>query len=215
MAGECKVDMDAIFMHSILKTVKNCHWFRGFKVLYCSGMASGCIGKMNDQNLFILDGSKEWWNSEENDDIQIISGKRIEEVVSDLSQMSMIQSALDIFPSYGQVYFGAVNSFGAFSTYGRDDIENNSRLKDMIHKDAIYDDDFDSKENVEMNDNAKMIYDVIEDYNKAFPDSYRNLSVVFVNPSELQPIIAAIYKYIDVVRKKNPDKQMNINIKIW
>jgi len=172
------------------------------------------LEKLNDQNLFILDGSKEWWNSEENDDIQIISGKRIEEVVNDLSQMSMIQSALDIFPSYGQVYFGAVNSFGAFSTYGRDDIENNSRLKDMIHKDAIYDDDFDSKENVEMNDNAKMIYDVIEDYNKAFPDSYRNLSVVFVNPSELQPIIAAIYKYIDVVRKKNPDKQMNINIKI-
>ena len=170
------------------------------------------LEKLSDQKIFFLDGCKEWWNSHENTDR--ITGKDIAETVENLMQMGMIQSALDIFPSYGQTYFGAVNSFGAFSVYGRNDIENNSRLKDMIHKDAIYDDDFDTKENIRMNDNAKMIYGVIADYTKAFPNSYCNLSIVFVNPSELQPIIAAVYKFIDETRKKLGDKQININIKV-
>ena len=65
-----------------------------------------------------------------------------------------------------------------------------------------------------MNDNAKMMYGVIQDYAKAFTNSYSNLSIVFIDPSELQPIIAAIYKYIDIVRKKRPMAVINIYLKI-
>lgn len=170
------------------------------------------LEKLNDQKIFFLDGCEEWWKEQENNDK--ITKKDIEDTINNLMQMSMIQCSLDIFPTYGQQYFGAVNSFGAFSLYGRSDIENNNRLKDMIHKDAIFDDDFDNKEIAQMNDNAKMIYGIIQDYSKAFPDSYSNLSVVFVDSSELQPIIAAIYKYIEVVRKKYPTVVINIYLKI-
>lgn len=170
------------------------------------------LEKLNDQKIFFLDGCAEWWDAQST--VGKIKKRDIDETIENLMQMSMIQSSLDIFPSYGQQYFGAVNSFGAFSVYGRSDIENNSRLKDMIHKDAIYDDDFDGKENAKMNDNAKMIYGVLADYMKAFPNSYRNLSVVFIDPSELQPIIASFYKFIEVQKKKHPEDKININIKI-
>lgn len=170
------------------------------------------LEKLNDQKIFFLDGCAEWWAEQDNRDKA--QRNEIGETLDNLLQMSMIQSALDIFPSYDQQYFGAINSFGAFSVYGRSDIENNSRLKDMIHKDAIYDDDFDSKENARMNDNAKMIYGVLADYTKAFPSSYRDLSIVFIDPSELQPIIASVYKYIEIEKKKHPDELININIKI-
>lgn len=170
------------------------------------------LEKLNDQKIFFLDGCAEWWDVQS--DVDKIKKKEIDETIENLMQMSMIQSSLDIFPSYGQHYFGAVNSFGAFSVYGRSDIENNSRLKDMIHKDAIYDDDFDGKENAKMNDNAKMIYGVLADYTKAFPNSYRNLCIVFVDPSELQPIIASVYKYIEIQKKKHPEDKINISIKI-
>lgn len=170
------------------------------------------LEKLNDQKIFFLDGCAEWWDAQS--DVDKIKKKEIDETIENLMQMSMIQSSLDIFPSYGQHYFGAVNSFGTFSVYGRSDIENNSRLKDMIHKDAIYDDDFDGKENAKMNDNAKMIYGVLADYTKAFSNSYRNLSIVFVDPSELQPIIASVYKFIEIQKKKHPEDKININIKI-
>ena len=84
----------------------------------------------------------------------------------------------------------------------------------MIHKDAIFDDDFDKNEVSRLNDNAKMIYGVMLDYAKAFPNSADNLSIVFIDPSELQPIVAAIYKYIDARRKNNISAKVNISLRI-
>lgn len=184
----------------------------GFRCCVVPAWHPAALEKLNDQKIFFLDGCAEWWESQ--NDVDKVKKKEIDETIENLIQMSMIQSSLDIFPSYGQNYFGAVNSFGTFSVYGRDDIENNSRLKDMIHKDAIYDDDFDGNENAKMNDNAKMIYGVLADYTKAFSNAYRNLSIVFVDPSELQPIIASVYKFIEIQKKKHPEDRINITIKI-
>lgn len=170
------------------------------------------LEKFNDQKIFFLDGCDEWWNEVQGHDK--ITEKQITDTLTDLLQMSMIQSTLDVFPSYGQVYFGIIASFGAFSLYGRSDIKNENRLRDMIHKDAIFDDDFDRNEVARLNDNAKMIYGVMSDYAKAFPNSADNLSIVFIDPSELQPIVAAIYKYIDVSRKKDELAKIDISLRI-
>lgn len=170
------------------------------------------LEKINDQKIFFLDGCGEWWN--EAQEKEKITEKEISDTLSDLLQMSMLQSTLDLFPSYGQVYFGTIASYGAFSLYGRNDIKNENRLRDMIHKDAIFDDDFDKNEVARLNDNAKMIYGVMLDYAKAFPNSADNLSLVFIDPSELQPIVAAIYKYIDARRKNNTSAKVDISMRI-
>lgn len=170
------------------------------------------LEKINDQKIFFLDGCGEWWN--EAQEKEKITEKEISDTLSDLLQMSMLQSTLDLFPSYGQVYFGTIASYGAFSLYGRNDIKNENRLRDMIHKDATFDDDFDKNEVSRLNDNAKMIYGVMLDYAKAFPNSADNLSIVFIDPSELQPIVAAIYKYIDARRKNNISAKVDISLRI-
>lgn len=170
------------------------------------------LEKINDQKIFFLDGCGEWWN--EAQEKEKVTEKEIADTLSDLLQMSMLQSTLDLFPSYGQVYFGTIASYGAFSLYGRNDIKNENRLRDMIHKDAIFDDDFDKNEVARLNDNAKMIYGVMLDYAKAFPNSADNLSIVFIDPSELQPIVAAMYKYIDTRRKNNATAKVDISLRI-
>lgn len=169
------------------------------------------LQKMVDQKIFFLDGCIEWWN--EKGAQRVCNKKEIDFIINNLEHMSLIQSSLDLFPSSGQQYFGSTASFGAFSVYARNDIENNTRLKDIIHKDAIFDDDFDAKEIAQFNDNARMIYGVIDDYTRAFQND-NNLSLVFVNPMGLQPIIAAVYKYIDSVRKKDTNRKINISLKI-
>lgn len=170
------------------------------------------LEKINDQKIFFLDGCGEWWN--EAQEKEKVTEKEILDTLSDLLQMSMLQSTLDLFPSYGQVYFGTIASYGAFSLYGRNDIKNENRLRDMIHKDAIFDDDFDKNEVARLNDNAKMIYGVMLEYAKAFPNSADNLSIVFIDPSELQPIVAAMYKYIDTRRKNNATAKVDISLRI-
>ena len=167
------------------------------------------IEKMVDQTNFFLNGCHEWWNRE---GTLGTSKTKVDYIVNHLEHMSLIQSALDLFPS-GAQYFSSTTSFGGFSVYARNDIENNSRLKDIIHKDAVFDDDFNAREFSQMNDNAKMIYGVIHDYVRSFRND-NNISLVFVNPIELQPIVAAVYKYVDYVRKTRPEGKINVSLKI-
>ncbi|SFC69934.1 ATP-binding protein [Butyrivibrio sp. YAB3001] len=190
-------------------------------VLECEKDIAACIvppwhpaalEKLNDQKIFFLDGCYEWWQNQLQNEGALL--KEVNSTVDDLLEMSTIQSSLDLFPSYDSSYFGARNSYDAFSLYGRRDIENTNRLKDMIRKDAIFDDDFDSSEIKHFNDNAKMIYGVLHDYMKAFPNAYSNLSIVFLDPSELQPIIAAIYRFVDVEKNKHGDVRINIELNI-
>ncbi len=168
------------------------------------------VQKMVDQNNFFLDGCQEWWKNLKGGKT---SKSKIDFTVNNLEHMSLIQSSLDLFPSIGQQYFGSTASFGEFSVYARNDIENNYRLKDIIHKDAVFDDDFDAKEFAQMNDNAKMIYGVIHDYVRSFQND-NNISIVFINPMELQPIVASIYKYVDYARNSGNTGDININLKI-
>ena len=202
---------DYIYAFSIISNSKSIDCDDEIRCSIVPAWHPATLEKLNDQKRFFLDGCIEWWNE------QLLEDKRkknLEEEISNLLEMSMIQSALDLFPSDRQQYYGSVSTFGAFSIYAEKDIENNNRLKDMIHKDAIYDDDFDAKENIRMNDNAKMIYGVIKDYLKAFPNTYNNLSIVFVNPADLQPIVAAVYKYIEDVRNVHIDEKIDICLKV-
>lgn len=147
-------------------------------------------------------GNKDNWNK-----------RGIDHIINNLEHMSLIQGAVDLFPSSGQQYFSNTASFGTFSIYTRSDMKNTSRLKDIIHKDAIYDDDFNVREIAQLNDNAKMIYGVIYDYVRAF-QADNNLSLVFINPVELQPIVAAVYKYVEYVRKNVSTDKLSITLKI-
>lgn len=168
------------------------------------------LQKMVDQNNFFLDGCLEWWDKLNG---QSTSRIKIDYAVNNLEHMSLIQSSVDFFPSSGQLYFSSTASFGQFSVYARNDIENNSRLKDIIHKDAVFDDDFNAKEFAQMNDNAMMIYGVIHDYVRSFQND-NNISLVFINPIELQPIVAAIFKFVDYARSNGNTGVININLKI-
>ena len=168
------------------------------------------LQKMVDRINFFLDGCLEWWDKFNGGSI---SRTKIDYAVNNLEHMSLIQNSVDLFPSSGQQYFGSTASFGEFSVYARSDIENNSRLKDIIHKDAVFDDDFNAREFAQMNDNAKMIYGIIHDYVRSFQND-NNISLVFINPIELQPIVAAIFKYVEYARNNGDTGVININLKI-
>ena len=171
------------------------------------------LQRIKDQKVFILDGCREWVH-DSNDGLGELTKSHRDRAMYELMQMSLLQGSLDIFPSHSMTYFGLINTYGAFSIYGRTDIENEGRLKDMIHKDAIFDDDFSNSEVTKMNDDAQMIYGVLEDYLKAFPASFSDLSLIFINPSDLQPIVAAIRYFVQEMHGKKPDALVNITLKI-
>lgn len=168
------------------------------------------LQKLHAQKKFFLDGMNLYWN-------QVLDGTEknadavAQKVLDELLELSNIKSSVNLFP-YEQNCYGAINSFGSFSIYAKSDVKKESRIKDIIKKDAIYDEDFKAGAFKVMNDDAVMIYDVLQDYTKTFRGIYRNFNLVFINPSDLQPIVAAIYHYTENL-KKNTDG-VNITLKI-
>lgn len=172
------------------------------------------LQKLVHQAVFILDGCEQWWSKSitNADDFSRVSQKAAVSNIQELTQLSCIHQAIDIFPTTGRQYFGNLHTFGNFCLCGNVNAQENIRIKDMLRKEAVFDDDFSDGELTHIDADAQMIFDVIEDYVNAFPNKACELSLAFVDPTELQPIVAAIHKYIDRTKKSNEGSDIPIRL---
>ena len=170
------------------------------------------LQKIAAQKRFLIDGLSQQICEADTFELKIDIDNLIERYV----RMTEIQSSIDLFPASGNDYMGVIGTYGHFCVYGneRNLSSIKTRMKDVIRKEAIYDEEFKDSELVKMNDDAKMILDVLTDYNKAMPSVRCALSIVFINPPDLQPIIAAISKYTKDIHKEDPDAVINMQLSI-
>lgn len=171
------------------------------------------IQKIANQKVFFLDGCQEWWDRV-CDQKKAISKTQIGTILNELQELCRVRNAVDLFPGKSGKLYGNTLTFGGFSIYASNEETLDSNIRDIIKKDAIFDDDFSYKELTQMNDNAQMIYDVLNDYKKSFSTTVNNLNLVFVNPTDLQPLVSAVSSFVSDMTKANPDIRMNISIKI-
>lgn len=170
------------------------------------------LQKLCDQKRFIIECVYEAWKSAD------ASGRKFNfsGMIADLYRTAEIQSSVDLFPAKQDRFYGCLGSYGSYSVYGDYDIKQQikTRVKDLIKKEAIYDEEFSKTEMMYMSDDAQMIYDLLNDYVTAMPYAKYSMRLVFVNPSDLQPIIAAVYHYFEKLRNENSDKFINIRLMI-
>jgi len=152
--------------------------------------------------------------SEYNEDKIILN---IDNIIDHFSRMTEIQSSIDLFPADGNDYMGVLGTYGHFCVYGneRNVSTIKTRVKDVIRKEAIYDEEFKTSELTKMNDDARMIYDILTDYNKAMPSVKCTLSIVFINPPDLQPIISAISKYTKDIHSADSEALIDLKLGVF
>ncbi len=168
------------------------------------------LQKKLNRSVFILDGCTEWLKIKiQNEEKLTIT--EINKQIDLLEQMSRIRNSVVVFPGEHNLY-GHLNSFGSYSLYADSGIENNARVKDLMQKDAIFDDDFNESELKKLTEDAKMLLNILQAYSKAFYYTKNTLRLVFINPSELQSIISAVYNYINIQRKKYSDEYIKIEL---
>lgn len=169
------------------------------------------IQKIKDQKRFLIDGLSQKIALADEKGLPI----NITNLIEHFTRMTEIQSTIDLFPANGNDYMGVLGTFGNFCVYGdeKNTVLVRTRVKDVLRKEAIYDEEFKASELTQMNDDAKMLYDILLDYNKAMPSVRCSLNIVFLNPPELQPIISAISKYTKDIRLE--DETVAINMKLF
>ena len=170
------------------------------------------IQKIKDQKRFLIDGLSQ--KMAEADQANLLLN--IPNLIEHFTRMTEIQSTIDLFPAKGNDYMGILGTFGNFCVYGNEKYTTlvRTRVKDILRKEAIYDEEFKASELTQMNDDAKMLYDVLLDYHKAMPSVKCSLNIVFLNPPELQPIISAVSKYTKDIRIKDETAAINMKLSI-
>jgi len=171
------------------------------------------LQKKVNRNVFILDGCTEWLGAKLESKADKLSYSDINKQIDLLEQMAKIRNSVVVFPGEHDLY-GHTNSFGSYSLYSDSSIENNARVKDLIQKDAIFDDDFNESELKKLTEDSRMILNVLQSYSKAFYYTKNSLRLVFINPAELQSIISAVYQYVNIQRKKTPKDLIKIDLNI-
>lgn len=205
-----------IYIHSFAIEQNNFSVTREEEVDFCiiPPWHPAILQKLIHQAVFILDGCEQWWSKSITDaqDFTKISQKAAISNIQELIQLSCIYQAVDIFPTIGRQYFGNLHTFGNFCLCGNVSAQENVRIKDMLRKEAVFDDDFSDGELTYVDADAQMIFDVIEDYVRAFPNKACELNLAFIDPTELQPVVAAIHKYIDRTKKANCESDIPIRL---
>lgn len=170
------------------------------------------LQKLIDQTVFLADGCHEWLHDYE--DLHA-SFDKICEMIDELSQLSQIQEGVDIFPGKDGSYFGTTQAFANYCICGTCKRAGKKWMKSIMKKDAVFDDDFNDGTFKAMSVSAKMLLDVLETYVKALPNYTTNLSIAVINPEDLQPIIAALYQYINRIKKETGDGGQTIQIRLY
>lgn len=207
-----------LFIHAFCIEASDASIRRGEQIDFCiiPPWHPATLQKIKDQLVFILDGAEQWW-SEAIESGRMITTKGITDIISELEELSFIHESIDIFPTNGRAYFGNLHAFGPYCVCGSNNVNFGARIREMLKKEAVFDDDFDEKEFTRFDAGASMLYDIITDYLKAIPTASDSISLAFIDPPELPAVVAALHKYIDEQMKlnhSNENNHINVNVNI-
>jgi DNA phosphorothioation-dependent restriction protein DptH len=132
--------------------------------------------------------------------LKLVEGRlRKNQALSELEQseqLSTITSAVDILKhKTSRTYLGCKNVFGAYAVYKDDSYAYTGIQQTLVKKpDVVQDDGFSASEMLAQSPLSRVVSTKILDYVSTFPARLDGLRVAFVNPYDLQPIIAGMHE---------------------
>ena len=166
------------------------------------------LEKLTDSMLFIRAGMKEWFDGE--NDI----GK-LHDRIEELTSLSCIHSATDAFFAEANTARSFYKTHGYYTLYGTH-LPKTSFVsaQDVQQKETVFEDDFNDRDMKRMTREAKILENVLKQYTQTYPRGYCSLSLAFVNPSNLQIVVASLYKFISDLQKQQEEKRFSLKLTI-
>lgn len=172
------------------------------------------LQKQIHKTRFLLDGVSEWWNEE-----TVKTKASMNKNFRELDDLSMITQTLDIFTTNNirgnDELIGNTHTFGSYSIYGTTKEMIRVRMQDILRKDQVFDENFQDSEYKYIDADSRIYFDVYQSFTKAFPNRKYELTLSFVNPSNLKPIVSSIHNYINDLKKEQNGEIINISITIF
>ncbi len=170
------------------------------------------LEKLKAKYRFILDGTSQFWNETVNHSLDrnanAFTITDIDKTLEHLDELSKVCFSIDVYSDEKHNYYDSSNSFGHYSIYRSNEVEESLYSRNILNKDFINEDGVTSETKIEETPESTIYLDILKDYKNAFPNRANNLSLVFVNSLNIKPIVSAIYYYIKGIQDSDDYKDI-------
>jgi len=174
------------------------------------------LEKLIAQAQFIRDGATEIIQDmrSANDDAEAV--KKAEQRLKTFEQLSTISLAVDtLWSTQGTGYLPATHTFGFFAIYREPEVSTaRISLNSVLTDDVAADEDIPAREVLRESPISEVIYNKLNSYLKTFPSQVDGLHIVFVNPPDLQPVVAGIHRLIDSLRNRSNGSKVKVRLTV-
>ena len=168
------------------------------------------LEKISDQMLFIRSGVHEWHEQPTDE------RKKITDRLDELLSLATIRNATDAFFSTTPEKFLTHSvTYGYYTLYGRAIQQNTFVSALQIEREAaVTEDDFHDSELTRVSRESHVLLRTIKQYVDTYPRAKRVLSIVIINPDDLQVVVSAIWQYLSELRQEDIDISTSLRLTV-
>jgi len=175
------------------------------------------LEKMVEQAQFMRQGAKEiitdlYLKKEEKEK----AVRQAEQRLKTFEQLSTISLSIDSLWAKGSVgHLGPEHTFGSFTIYRTNEIQPEGvSLNSVIIDDVASDEELPRKEVLRESSISDIIFTNLDTYLQTFPSQVDGLHVMFLNPPDLQPVVAGIHQLIESLKKQMNRSRVRIRLTV-
>lgn len=167
------------------------------------------LEKISDRMVFVRTGLREWFSQNTQ------SQKSPNDVIDRLTSLSRIHNATDAFLFRSDAALTCGKAFGYYTLYGKAQQSSSFvSAQDIQRREMVFEDDFDDKQLSMMTREAKALLRVIEQYMETYPRRDAQLTISFINPTDLQTVVSALHKFVTDRKKSKYDTPFRLSLTI-
>jgi len=143
---------------------------------------------------------------------EIITESNLDKRIDYVTKMCSINSGFDIYAFNEQSPLMLGRIYGKYSIYNLYEDEFNLLTDNGIRNDMLENEEFNNKSFKKKSHKSDIISQNIMDYISTFPARADGINLLFINPDEIQHIVAGISTVVD--KLKDTSTKLNINLRI-
>jgi hypothetical protein len=142
----------------------------------------------------------------------VMSDKEIDYRIGYLSKMSIFTSGVDVLTIGKGKFIPTEKMHQYFAIYNMGNFNYNLISEKVFENELVDDDEIDKKNLIKKTHKSDILYKNISDYLKTFPSALDGINILFINPDDMQHVVAGVHDVINKIKESDGRGKINLRI---
>ncbi|MBL4935569.1 ATP-binding protein [Clostridium sp. YIM B02515] len=142
----------------------------------------------------------------------ILTEKDIEHRINYFTRTCIITSGFDVFSLDKNNQIPTEKVYQFYAIYNTGKCSYNLISEKVFENELVDDEELDKKELIKKSHKSDILSKNIDDYLKTFPSTLDGINILFINPDDMQHVVAGVHDVIDKIRNRQQKGKINLRI---